>query len=109
MALLTGLVPLCAFLLPVVSRLLRLLVTPSLPARLVPAPHRRAIDLARREYPAVVIEVEEEWGDWLMTQKQMDAAINHFIEAGRYALCCREKAGGRMSRALVSGAECGIK
>lgn len=27
--------------------------------------------------------MEEDWGDWLMTQKQMDAAINHFIEAGR--------------------------
>lgn len=73
------------------------------------APHRRAIDLARREYPAVVIEVEEEWGDWLMTQKQMDAAINHFIEAGRYALCCREKAGGRFCRDFASGAECELK
>lgn len=45
--------------------------------------YRKAIDLARREFPSSVIEVEEEWGDWLMTQKQMDAAINHFIEAGR--------------------------
>ncbi|GAX77698.1 hypothetical protein CEUSTIGMA_g5141.t1 [Chlamydomonas eustigma] len=45
--------------------------------------YRKAIDLSRREYPAEVIKVEEEWGDWLMTQKQMDAAINHFIEAGR--------------------------
>mmetsp|Transcript_26109 Transcript_26109/g.57041 ORF Transcript_26109/g.57041 Transcript_26109/m.57041 type:complete len:1764 (+) Transcript_26109:195-5486(+) len=45
--------------------------------------YRKAIDLARREFPSTVIEVEEEWGDWLMTQKQMDAAINHFIEAGR--------------------------
>ena len=29
--------------------------------------------------------MEEEWGDWLVTQKQMDAAINHFIEAGKGA------------------------
>ena len=50
---------------------------------LIPYPHRKAIDLARREFPAEVIRVEEDWGDWLMTQKQMDAAINHFIEAGR--------------------------
>ena len=47
------------------------------------AVRRKAIDLARREFPAEVITVEEEWGDWLMTQKAMDAAINHFIEAGR--------------------------
>lgn len=26
--------------------------------------------------------LEEEWGDWLASQRQMDAAINHFIEAG---------------------------
>lgn len=29
-----------------------------------------------------MITLEEEWGDWLASQKQMDAAINHFIEAG---------------------------
>lgn len=32
---------------------------------------------------AAVVEIEEEWGDWLMSQKSMDAAINHFIEAGK--------------------------
>lgn len=26
--------------------------------------------------------LEEEWGDWLAAQRQMDAAVNHFIEAG---------------------------
>lgn len=45
--------------------------------------YRKAIDLARREFPSEVIAVEEEWGDWLFGQKQMDAAINHFIEAGK--------------------------
>jgi hypothetical protein len=40
---------------------------------------RKAIDLARKEFPAAVVEVEEEWGDWLMSQKAMDMAINHFI------------------------------
>uniref|UniRef100_A0A7S3QV19 Intraflagellar transport protein 172 homolog n=1 Tax=Dunaliella tertiolecta TaxID=3047 RepID=A0A7S3QV19_DUNTE len=43
---------------------------------------RRAIDLARREFPSNVIQLEEEWGDWLMSQKAMDAAINHYIESG---------------------------
>ncbi len=45
--------------------------------------YRKAIDLARREFPAEVIAIEEEWGDWLMSAKQLDAAINHFIEAGQ--------------------------
>lgn len=29
-----------------------------------------------------MIQLEEEWGDWLMSQKAMDAAINHYIESG---------------------------
>jgi len=36
----------------------------------------------RRRFPAEVVPLEEEWGDWLMSQHQVDAAINHFIEAG---------------------------
>ncbi|EFJ49307.1 intraflagellar protein IFT172 [Volvox carteri f. nagariensis] len=58
--------------------------------------YRKAIDLARREFPAEVITIEEEWGDWLVTQKQMDAAINHFIESGatlkaiKAAIDCRQ-------------------
>ena len=36
----------------------------------------------RRHFPAEVVPLEEEWGDWLMSQHQVDAAINHFIEAG---------------------------
>lgn len=36
----------------------------------------------RRHFPAEVVALEEEWGDWLMSQHQVDAAINHFIEAG---------------------------
>ena len=58
--------------------------------------YRKAVDLARREFPAEVILIEEEWGDWLMSQKQMDAAINHYIESGQStkaveaALGCRQ-------------------
>jgi intraflagellar transport protein 172 len=40
------------------------------------------VELARTVSPTNVITLEEEWGDWLASQKQMDAAINHFIEAG---------------------------
>lgn len=43
---------------------------------------RKAVELARVVSPSSVITLEEEWGDWLASQKQMDAAINHFIEAG---------------------------
>jgi intraflagellar transport protein 172 len=43
---------------------------------------RKAVELARSVSPTSVITLEEEWGDWLSSQKQMDAAINHYIEAG---------------------------
>jgi len=48
----------------------------------LPAFHRKAVELARTVSPTTVITLEEEWGDWLSAQKQMDAAINHYIEAG---------------------------
>lgn len=40
------------------------------------------MELARLAFPAEVVKLEEAWGDYLVQQKQMDAAINHFIEAG---------------------------
>ncbi|XP_041831040.1 intraflagellar transport protein 172 homolog [Melanotaenia boesemani] len=43
---------------------------------------RKAVELARITFPAEVVKLEEAWGDYLVQQKQMDAAINHFIEAG---------------------------
>jgi intraflagellar transport protein 172 len=39
----------------------------------------KAIELARHQFPEQVVKLEEEWGDMLVQQKQMDAAINHFI------------------------------
>lgn len=30
-----------------------------------------------------MVQLEEEWGDELLSNKQADAAISHFIEAGR--------------------------
>lgn len=44
---------------------------------------KKAVDLARVAFPAEVVKLEEVWGDYLVQQKQMDAAINHYIEAGR--------------------------
>ncbi|KAL2912183.1 hypothetical protein HK105_208316 [Polyrhizophydium stewartii] len=44
---------------------------------------RAAVELCRIVYPGEVIKLEEQWGDHLVAQKQMDGAINHYIEAGK--------------------------
>ncbi|XP_030372622.1 intraflagellar transport protein 172 homolog [Scaptodrosophila lebanonensis] len=44
--------------------------------------YARALDLARQVSPDEVTMLEEEWGDWLVGRKQLDASINHYIEAG---------------------------
>ncbi|KAI8611221.1 hypothetical protein BC830DRAFT_1069003 [Chytriomyces sp. MP71] len=44
---------------------------------------RAAVELSRVMYPQQVVVLEEQWGDHLVSQKQMDAAINHYIEAGK--------------------------
>ncbi|XP_063770977.1 intraflagellar transport protein 172 homolog isoform X3 [Pseudophryne corroboree] len=44
--------------------------------------YRKAVELARAAFPAEVVKLEESWGDYLVQQKQLDAAINHYIEAG---------------------------
>ncbi|TFJ98085.1 POU domain, class 5, transcription factor 1 [Platysternon megacephalum] len=41
----------------------------------------KAVELARVAFPAEVLKLEEAWGDHLVQQKQLDAAINHYIEA----------------------------
>ena len=41
------------------------------------------MELARRAFPSDVVSLEEEWGDHLVDAKQLDAAINHYIDAGR--------------------------
>ena len=43
----------------------------------------RAVELARHYFPTEVVLLEEEWGDHLVANKQLDAAINHYIEAGK--------------------------
>ena len=43
---------------------------------------RRAVELARASFPSDVVHLEELWGRHLSKQKQFDAAIMHFIEAG---------------------------
>ncbi|XP_059044752.1 intraflagellar transport protein 172 homolog isoform X5 [Mustela lutreola] len=41
----------------------------------------KAVELARLAFPVEVMRLEEAWGDHLVQQKQLDAAINHYIEA----------------------------
>ncbi len=43
---------------------------------------RKAIDLAKRSFPSEVVELEECWGDYLVQRKQVDMAINHYVQAG---------------------------
>lgn len=42
---------------------------------------RPALELARKAFPARVVELEEKYGDLLVSQKQLDMAISHYIEA----------------------------
>jgi intraflagellar transport protein 172 len=46
--------------------------------------YTQALDLARRAFPGEVVRLEQEFGDWLVSHKQMDAACNHYIQAGAY-------------------------
>ena len=41
-----------------------------------------AVELARYAFPQDVVKLEEAWGDYMVGQKQLDGAINHFIESG---------------------------
>ena len=44
--------------------------------------YRKAVELCRAAFPAEVVAQEEAWGDYLVSTKQLDGAINHYIEAG---------------------------
>lgn len=41
------------------------------------------MELVRYTNPNEVTTLEEEWGDYLVETRQLDAAINHYIEAGK--------------------------
>jgi len=43
--------------------------------------YNKAVALCRREFPAQVVQLYEEWGDFCVEQKQMDAASSHYIQA----------------------------
>jgi len=45
--------------------------------------YRNAVELARREFPQLVVQLELDWGDHLCQLKQVDMAVAHYIEAGQ--------------------------
>eukprot|EP00605_Chrysophyceae_sp_TOSAG23-4_P002142 GSChrysophyteH1.ASY1.ANO1.2369.1 assembled CDS len=62
---------------------------------------RKAVELARRSFPGRVVELQEQWGDYLVSQKQVDMAINHYIEAKVYQKAIEAALNARQySRAL---------
>ncbi|KAI1897568.1 hypothetical protein AGOR_G00084610 [Albula goreensis] len=62
---------------------------------------RKAVELARFAFPADVVKLEESWGDYLVQQKQMDAAINHYIEAGCSSKAIESAIGARQWKKAV--------
>ncbi|EFC47925.1 hypothetical protein NAEGRDRAFT_63764 [Naegleria gruberi] len=46
--------------------------------------YRFAVELSRTSFPELVVKLEEEWGDYLVQQKQVESAIHHFIESNNY-------------------------
>ncbi|XP_023687337.1 intraflagellar transport protein 172 homolog [Paramormyrops kingsleyae] len=62
---------------------------------------RKAVELARAAFPADVVKLEEAWGDYLVQQKQMDAAINHYIEAGCSSKAIEAAIGARQWKKAV--------
>lgn len=49
----------------------------------------RALDLARKIDPTLVVGLERDWGKHLAAGGHYDAAINHFIEAGETVLALK--------------------
>lgn len=48
-----------------------------------------------------VVHLEEEWGDYLVAHKQLDAAINHYIEAGKTVKALDAAVGARQWKKAV--------
>jgi len=63
--------------------------------------YARAVELSRRSFPDEVIRLEDEWGDKLADEKQLDAAINHYIEAGKTMKALEAAIGARQWKKAV--------
>ncbi|XP_068142396.1 LOW QUALITY PROTEIN: intraflagellar transport protein 172 homolog [Drosophila tropicalis] len=63
--------------------------------------YARALELARVVAPQEVTALEEQWGDWLVGRKQLDASINHYIEAGATQKALEAAVGAKQWRKAV--------
>ncbi|XP_065212288.1 intraflagellar transport protein 172 homolog [Planococcus citri] len=61
----------------------------------------KAVELAKFVSPKEVVLLEEEWGDYLVSHKQLDAAINHYIEAGKTVKALDAAVGARQWKKAV--------
>lgn len=52
-------------------------------------------------YLTEVVVLEEEWGDYLIQNKQLDAAISHYIEAGKTIKALDAAVGSRQWKKAV--------
>jgi len=46
--------------------------------------YKKAIELAKRKDPKLVVRLEESWAEYLVNNKETESAINHFVEAGKF-------------------------
>ncbi|KAJ3216179.1 hypothetical protein HDU67_009828 [Dinochytrium kinnereticum] len=67
---------------------------------------RAAVELSRVFFPQEIIALEEQWGDHLVSQKQMDAAINHYIEAGKSFKAIEAAMGAKQWKKAVGILDC---
>ncbi|KAI8848693.1 hypothetical protein BC829DRAFT_443633 [Chytridium lagenaria] len=67
---------------------------------------RAAVELSRVFFPQEIIALEEQWGDHLVAQKQMDAAINHYIEAGKSFKAIEAAMGAKQWKKAVGILDC---
>lgn len=44
--------------------------------------YKKAINLAKKAFPGEITKLEEKWGDYLMSLKQIEESVNHYIDAG---------------------------
>lgn len=63
--------------------------------------YRKAVELARRSFPSLVVDLQNRWGDFLLSTKQVEMAINHYIEAKEFRKATEAALGARQyNRAL---------
>lgn len=55
-----------------------------------------------------VVCLEEKWGDFLVSQKQQDAAISHYIEAGNTVKALEAAIGARQWKKSMQIMQVGI-